>query len=264
MVPEVVPITNKMAMVEYAASTEPQNSSVIQTEDKVVTLGGVVRQTTVSIRSDIETNSPEYKANLARFTKLAKLEPYSITTRSRLLIHGEPSASTSSLPGARDGKPQQDNATRTAAKLDEKSKSRDASQISNALNDKSDDYVPNPNILISNKFHALEDPILLQNEQHREQKELLRSGQKKNSGTKTRSSKIIQEEGILSYSIDPATRKSIHMVRSKSYHGRYILLGHTGELCKDGKRACTALPTQLPQDYDYSPGTIHLGIVVWM
>ncbi|RAL47899.1 hypothetical protein DM860_017377 [Cuscuta australis] len=116
--------------------------------------------------------------------------------------------------------------------------SKAANQVSNTPNEKS--VVPNSNILIGNKFQALEDSILLQNE---EEKELPRSKQHDNSGTKTRSSKIIHEEGFLSYSTDPATGKSIPMVSSKSYHGRYVLLGHTGELRKDGKRARTALLT---------------------
>ncbi|VFQ65400.1 unnamed protein product [Cuscuta campestris] len=67
----------QMAMVEYTASTE-LNSAVflkIQTEEK--DLEGVAKRIVDSKRMAIETNSPEYKANFARFTKIAKerMEP---------------------------------------------------------------------------------------------------------------------------------------------------------------------------------------------
>ncbi|VFQ98704.1 unnamed protein product [Cuscuta campestris] len=203
------PITPEPQKAAYIASKKTDSVLKLQTEDKAVTLGEVVRRTV------IETDSPEYKANLARFARLTK--EYS---KPKLINLGELSGRSTKKESATCYKVLINHNT------DEKgayADSRDASQDSNA--EMGEDFVPDPNILTCNKFKALVDPVLLQNEV--EVKEVIRLGHIKNSRTKKR---IIPEEGYLSYSNDPATWKSIPTVTSKSYHGRYVILGHTGEL----------------------------------
>ncbi|VFQ79122.1 unnamed protein product [Cuscuta campestris] len=127
------PVTSepqKAASPLYTASNPKKTDAVLQTGDKAVTLGGVVRETI------IETNSLEYKAYLARFTRLAKE-----CTKPKLINLGELS-----------GRSKKESATCEKVLInhntDEKdayANSRDASQDSNA--EMGEDFVLGPNIL---------------------------------------------------------------------------------------------------------------------
>ncbi|VFQ71253.1 unnamed protein product [Cuscuta campestris] len=142
----------QMAMVEYTASTELNSAVFLKIQTKEKDLEGVAKQIVDSKRMAIETNSPEYKANFARFTKIAQecMEPCSITTRRE----GNHEAKATEQVAISDSRAAKD------------CSSEAANQVSNTPNEKS--VVPNSNILIGNKFQALEDSILLQNEEEKE------------------------------------------------------------------------------------------------